>query len=473
VTDGPALPPPTVVVVDDNQGVLDSLRLLFKQEGFRVVTLAEPERVAQTVTREGADLVLLDMNFTRDTTSGAEGIELLEKLHKLDPDLPVILMTAWGTVDRAVEAMKLGARDYVTKPWDNERLLTACRTHLELTRAQRANRLLSEQNRLLRADLDAGYDFSRIVGASRAMVEVLRLCADVAPTEATVLITGAPGTGKELVAHAIHQNSARRAGPFVKVHVGALVEGLFERELFGHVKGAFTDAREDRPGRFAVADGGTLFLDEIGTIGAAQQIKLLRVLQEGEFEPLGSTRTRKVDVRVVAATNADLKEEITAGRFREDLYYRLNVVEIHMPGLRDRHEDIPLLADVFLRAFANKNRKAISGFTNEALAQLCGYDWPGNVRELENVIERAVILARAGEISPRELPLRPADGTDAFAAGPPARLGGIGDCTLEELERAMVERALKEHRGNVSRASQALGLSRAALYRRMEKFGLG
>jgi len=300
------------------------------------------------------------------------------------------------------------------------------------------------------------------------MVELLRMVADVAPTEATVLITGPPGTGKELIAHAIHANSARKGKPFVKVHVGALPEGLFERELFGHVKGAYTDAREDRPGRFAVADGGTLFLDEIGTIGPAQQVKLLRVLQEGEFEPLGSTHTRKVDVRVVAATNADLKAEIAAGRFREDLYYRLNVVEIQMPALRERAEDILLLAERFLKNFATKNRKPVTGFDDDAKQALLDYEWPGNVRELENVIERAVILARGEKISMRELPLRAGDG-----AGPALGVDALGECTLEELERAMVERALKEHKGNVSRAAQALGLSRAALYRRMEKFGLG
>jgi DNA-binding NtrC family response regulator len=461
----------TILVVDDNQAVLDSLRFLFKQEGWRVVTLAEPRKVVEQAMREEADLVLLDMNFTRDTTSGAEGIEVLQKLRAADADLPVILMTAWGTVDRAVEAMKLGARDYVTKPWDNARLVSAARTQMELYAARRANRNLTEENRILRSDLDKGHDFARIVGESPAMVEVLRMVADVAPTEATVLVTGPGGTGKELIAHAIHANSARKDKPFVKVHVGALHEGLFERELFGNVKGAYTDAREDRPGRFAVADGGTIFLDEIGTIGPAQQIKLLRVLQEGEFEPLGSTRTRKVDVRVVVATNADLKAEILAGRFREDLYYRLNVVEIKMPSLRERQEDILLLADVFLKGFAAKNRKPVRGFTEDAKLAMLAYDWPGNVRELENVIERAVILARGEEISCRELPLRAHEGVSQPLQ--PAAVNALGDCTLEELERAMVERALKEHKGNVSRAAQALGLSRAALYRRMEKFGLG
>ncbi len=458
----------TILVVDDNQAVLDALRLLFKHEGWRVVGLTEPERVAQVASLEGAELVLLDMNFTRDTTSGAEGIAALERLRAADPTLPVVLMTAWGTVDRAVEAMKLGAADYVTKPWENDRLVSICRAQLELCRVRRQMQLLGEQNRVLRAELDAQYDFSRIVGYAPKMVAALKLVADVAPSEATVLITGPPGTGKELIAHALHHNSARRARPFVKVHVGGLPESLFERELFGHVRGAFTDAREDRPGRFDVADGGTLFLDEIGTLGPAQQVRLLRVLQEGEFEPLGSTRTKKVDVRVITATNVDLKGEIVAGRFREDLYYRLNVVEVRLPPLCERLEDVPLLARRFLGDFARKNGKVVVGFTDEAEAALLAYAWPGNVRELQNVIERAVILSRGTQVGPAELPL----GASSSAPAQPL-LGGLGEFTLEELERAMVQRALDEHGGNISRAATALGLSRAALYRRLEKFGLG
>jgi DNA-binding NtrC family response regulator len=457
----------TILIVDDNQGVIEALRLLFKLEGWRVVGLSDPARAAQTAALENAQLVLLDMNFTRDTTSGAEGMEALRSLRQYDASLPVIMMTAWGTVDRAVEAMKLGAADYLTKPWENERLVAVAKAQLELRRVRRQNRLLAEENRLMRGELDAQYEFSRIVGHSPKMVEALRLVADVAPSEATVLVTGPPGTGKELVAHAIHHNSPRKAGPFVKVHVGALHEGLFERELFGHVRGAYTDAREDRPGRFDVADGGTLFLDEIGTLGPAQQVKLLRVLQEGEFEPLGSTRTRKVDVRIVSATNVDLKAEIAAGRFREDLYYRLNVVEIRLPPLCERPEDVPLLAKRFLGDFARKNRKPVVGFTDEGEQALKSYAWPGNVRELENVLERAVILCRGTHIGQAELPL----GQSPSPVGP--ALSGLGEFTLEELERAMVQRALDEHGGNISRAATALGLSRAALYRRLQKFGLG
>jgi DNA-binding NtrC family response regulator len=463
----------TLLCVDDNQSVLDALRLLFKQEGWRTVGLTDPARVVPTAQLESADLVLLDMNFTRDTTSGQEGMDALSALRAADPTLPVVLMTAWGTVERAVEAMKIGAADYITKPWDNDRLISICKAQLELRKMRRQVQLLAEQNRLMRAELDAQYDFQRIIGFAPRMVEALRLCADVAPSEATVLVTGPAGTGKELIAHAIHYNSARKQKPFVKVHVGALPEALFERELFGNVRGAFTDAREDRPGRFDVADGGTLFLDEIGTLGPAQQVKLLRVLQEGEFEPLGSTKTRKVDVRIVAATNVDLKAEIAAGRFREDLYYRLNVVEIRLPPLSERAEDVPLLARRFLADFARKNKKPVVGFTEEGERALTAYGWPGNVRELENVIERAVILCRGTHIGAGELPTFFAGDQALTPAAMKPELDALGEFTLEELERAMVQRALDEHQGNISRAATALGLSRAALYRRLEKFGLG
>jgi DNA-binding NtrC family response regulator len=438
--------------VDDHPAVCEALTLLFQHEGWSVTTLPDPRGLAAAAA--GADLVLLDMNFTRDTTSGLEGIAAMRALADEAPEVPVILMTAWGTVERAVEAMKLGARDYITKPWDNARLLSACQVQIDLRRRDPALR-----RRIDRAGVDARGDFAAIVGESEGLVRVLDMVADAAPTEATVLITGPPGTGKELIADAIHRNSARRHKPFVRVHVGALAESLFEREMFGHVRGAFTDAREDRPGRFADADGGTLFLDEIATLKPAQQVKLLRVLQEGEFEPLGSTRTRKVDVRVVAATNADLEAEMAAGRFREDLYYRLQVVEIRLPPLARRPEDVLPCAEHFLRTCAARHRKPIRAFSDEAKAILGRHAWPGNVRELENMIERAVVFCRTDRIEPQDLPLN-----TSTAPAPRSTLG--------DLERDAIERALTAHAGNISRAASALGLSRAALYRRIEKYGL-
>jgi len=447
------MPPPRVLIVDDHPAVLEAMRLLFRQEGFAVATLPDLSRLLEAA--RDADLILLDMNFARDTTSGAEGIEAMRALAEAVPEVPVILMTAWATIERAVEAMKLGARDYLTKPWDNARLLSACRAQLELHQSG-ARRSRKHD----RAEVDARGEFSSIVGESRELLYVLGLAADVAPTDATVLITGPAGTGKELIAEALHRGSPRRARPFVRVHVGALAESLFERELFGHVRGAFTDAREDRPGRFAVAHGGTLFLDEIGTLAPAQQVKLLRVLQEGEFEPVGSTRTQKVDVRVIAATNADLPAEMAAGRFREDLFYRLQVIELHLPPLSSRPDDILPCARHFLRRAAEKSRKPLAGFTPAAEATLLAHRWPGNIRELENAVERAVIFARGERIDAADLPL------ERSAASAPSAT------PLGELERAAVERALREHGGNISRAAAQLGLSRAALYRRIEKHGL-
>jgi DNA-binding NtrC family response regulator len=353
--------------------------------------------------------------------------------------------------------MKLGARDYLTKPWHNERLLAACHAQTELRRAAVSREQRLRDVRAQRAALDASHSFKGIIGVSASMVNVLRMVADVAPTTASVLITGPAGTGKELIAQALHQNSTRAQQPFVAVHVGALADGLFERELFGHVRGAFTDARTDQPGRFAMADQGTLFLDEIGTLKPAQQLKLLRVLQEGEFEALGSTRTQHVDVRVIAATNVDLQAELAAGRFREDLYYRLQVVELYLQPLRDRPDDIMPCANEFLRRSAARNRKQITGFAPPAESALLAYSWPGNIRELENLVERAVIFSRGTIIETVDLPL-------CAAAATPS--------SLSEVERATVVKALAVHHGNISHTAAALGLSRAALYRRLAKYGL-
>ncbi|MCU1283305.1 MAG: response regulator with CheY-like receiver, AAA-type ATPase, and DNA-binding domain [bacterium] len=441
--------PPTVLVADDNRAVLQALTMLFSEDGWRVATAESPPALLARCASELIDVVVLDMNFQRDTTSGQEGIDLIRQLHQSWPELPVVLMTAWATVERAVEAMQLGARDYVRKPWDNERLLAACRTQLALRRARSSSA----------SDTAVGDE----LGRSPPMRAVMRMVHAIAPTEATVLIVGEPGTGKELVARALHDASRRSGGPFVKVHMGALPDSLVERELFGHVRGAFTDAGEDRPGRFAAAAGGTILLDEIATMMPQHQVKLLRVLQEREYEPLGSTRPIKVDVRVIAATNADLKAEIAAGRFRADLYHRLDVVEVALPPLRERGDDIVLLADRFLARAGTRHGKSLHGFTDAARRALTQHAWPGNVRELEHAIERAVILTHGDFIDEPDL---------RITGEVPSSLAVAGGDTLDAVERATVERALRDHGWNVTRAAHALGLTRQALYRRMEKFGL-
>jgi len=438
---------PTVLVADDNRGVLQALTMLFSEDGWRVLTAETPAALLSRCAAEAIDVAVLDMNFERDTTSGQEGIDLIRRLHQSCPELPVVLMTAWATVERAVEAMQLGARDYVRKPWDNERLLAACRTQLALRRA----RTPSASDATLSDEL----------GRSPAMRAVMRMVRAIAPTDASVLLVGEPGTGKELVARAVHEASRRRSGPFVKVNIGALPDTLVERELFGHVRGAFTDAGDDRPGRFAAAAGGTILLDEIATMAPQHQVKLLRVLQEREYEPLGSTRPVKADVRVIAATNADLAAEIAAGRFRADLYHRLDVVKVALPPLRERGDDVSLLADRFLARAGTRHGKALRGLTDAARRALARHAWPGNVRELEHAVERAVILAGGQFI----------DEADLRIAEAPAPASARG-ATLDDVERASVERALHEHGWNVTRAAQSLGVTRQALYRRMEKFGL-
>jgi DNA-binding NtrC family response regulator len=418
-----------------------------------------PEGVLALLEREQADAALIDLNYTRDTTSGREGMDLLSRIRAQDPTLPVIVMTAWGSVDKAVEAMRLGARDFIEKPWDNARLLTTLRTQIELGRALRVSQRLEQENQLLRRS-----GLPDLIAESAAMRPVLELMERVAPSDANVLVTGEHGTGKEVVARWIHAASGRRDHTLVVVNVGGLSEGVFESELFGHVRGAFTDAKTDRAGRFELADGGTLFLDEIANITMGQQSRLLRVLQAGELERVGSSQTRRVDVRVIAATNSDLKAEVAGGRFREDLLFRLNTIEIHLPPLRERREDILPLAQYFLRRHSGRYGRAQAGFSDEALQLLRGYDWPGNVRELDHAVERAVLLSRLETVEAADLALAP-------LAARPATPDTSGR-SLEELEREAIRQALARHDGNVSLAAKALGLSRSALYRRLQRFGL-
>jgi DNA-binding NtrC family response regulator len=446
-----------VLVADDQPDVIEALRLLLKSAGIDVATASSPALLLARVEADDHDCAVMDLNYTRDTTSGREGLDLLSRLKELDPLLPVVVMTAWGSVDGAVEAMRRGARDYVQKPWDNTRLLQVVETQIELSRAlRRARRLEDEATRL------RGGGLPPMVSEARAMAPVLRLIERVAPSDAGVLVTGEHGTGKDVVARWIHALSRRAGGPFVAVNAGGMADGVFESELFGHVKGAFTDARADRIGCYELADGGTLFLDEIGTMPVGQQSKLLRALQVGEFHAVGSSKVRRADVRVVAATNADIAREVAEGRFREDLLYRLNTVEIMLPPLRERREDIPRLAAHFLAREAARGGGGGGGAPPElgpgAMQALLEHRWPGNVRELEHVIERACLMAAGRTIEEEDLFLRvKRDGAAAFE-----------DMTLEEAEKTLIERALRRAGGNVTDAARALGLSRSALYRRLQ-----
>jgi len=449
--------PARALVADDQRDVLEALHLLLRPEGFELEAVGSPESVLDAAGRHDFDVALIDLNYTRDTTSGEEGLELLAQLRQIDPSLPVVVMTAWGSIDLAVEAMRQGARDFVEKPWENERLVTILRTQVELGRALRARERLEAAQRPV-----AGDGGVRVVAESPAMRQVLEVIARVGPSDAAVLITGANGTGKGVVARALHAASKRAARPLVTVNVGGLAEGTFESELFGHVRGAFTDAKSDRVGRFEAADGGTLFLDEIGNLPAGLQAKLLRVLETGELERVGSSRTIRVDTRVIAATNADLEAEVEAGRFRQDLFFRLNTIQIELPELRDRREDIPLLAAHFLERLAGRYRKPVRGFEPAAMESLLAHAWPGNVRELEHAVERAVLMTTGEEIRVADLGLR------QQAAGG----ASLDEMSLEEVERILIRKALDRYSGNVSQAAEALGLSRSALYRRFRRHGL-
>jgi DNA-binding NtrC family response regulator len=446
-----------VLAADDQQHILEALELLLKPQGYKVDAVRSPEMAREALASASYDAVLIDLNYTRDTTSGQEGLDLLTEIVSLDSMLPVIVMTAWGNVGLAVEAMRRGARDFIQKPWENERLLTILRTQVELHRAlQHAERLAAE-NRLLNAQ-----GRPEFIASAPAMSPVLETITRIAPSDANVLVTGEHGTGKEIVARTIHALSLRASRPLIAVNTGGLAEGVFESEVFGHVKGAFTDARTDRIGRFELADGGTIFLDEIGNVPMRQQAKLLRVIESGEIERVGSSRGKRVDVRVISATNANLQVAAQNGEFREDLLFRLNTVEIHLPALRERREDIPVLAMHFLSTYASRYRRQVQGFDPAALQMLLQYAWPGNVRELEHTMERAVLMCRAEQIQPADL---------GIAMQRPGSQN-LEELSLESVESILIRKALQRFQGNVSQAAEALGLSRGALYRRMEKYGL-
>ena len=450
-------PSATLLIADDDRDVLEALRLLLRSEGYTLETAMSPAGILAAVAGHDFAAALIDMNYTRDTTSGSEGLDLLQRLQQLDATLPVVVMTAWGSIEGAVAALRRGARDYVEKPFDNTRLLHVLHTQIELGRALRRSQRLESENAALRP-----IGAPQLIAESPAMQPVLRLMERIGPSDANALITGEHGTGKEVVAAWLHAASARAWRPMVTVNLGGLADGVFESELFGHAKGAFTDAKTDRVGRFELADGGTLFLDEIANLSLTQQSKLLRVLQTGEFERVGASRTRKVDVRIIAATNADVRAEVAAGRFREDLFFRLNTVEIVLPPLRARREDIPLLAMHFLQQFAQRYRRGVTGFSADGMRALLEYGWPGNVRELAHAIERATLLTEGALVRAADLAFGPVGG-----AAPQ-----LDQMSLEDVERVLISKALERYGGNVSLAAQALGLSRSALYRRLQRYGL-
>jgi DNA-binding NtrC family response regulator len=457
---------PRILIADDQADVLAALRLLLKGEHYDIQTAASPKGVLTAIDSQELDVVLIDLNYARDTTSGNEGLELLSKLQATAPTVPVVVMTAWGSVDLAVEAMRRGARDFIQKPWDNTLLLlSVLRIQVELAQALRRGERLEAENLALR-DSATSYASAtpQVIAESPAMKSVLNLVQRIGPADANVLITGENGTGKEVVARALHVCSTRAVRPMVSVNAGALAEGLFESELFGHVRGAFTDAKTDRVGRFELADGGTIFLDEIANVPLNLQTKLLRVLETGEFERVGSSKTRKANVRVLSATNADLHVEVADGRFRQDLLFRLNTVEIHIPPLRERRDDIKPLAEHFLSQYSDRYRRSIQLFTEEALDALLHHSWPGNVRELDHVVERAVLMSSGSVVTAFDLGLNAV--RDGRVAAP------LEEMSLEEVERLLIQKALNRFSGNANRAAEALGLSRSALYRRLQKYGL-
>jgi two-component system NtrC family response regulator len=453
-----------ILIVDDDPSVVASLGLLLKRHGHPARGARSQEEALALLRGEDFDLVLQDMNFSRGT-AGEEGLALLAEIRRMRPRLPVILITAWGSIALAVEGMKAGAADFVTKPWSNAQILQSVETALSLAAQPGDGR-----GAVSREELDRRFDFSGLIGADPKFLKVLELIGRVAPTDASVLITGESGTGKELAAEAIHRNSRRKGGPFVKVNLGGISSTLFESEMFGHVKGAFTDARADRRGRFELADGGTIFLDEIGEIDPPAQVKLLRVLQDRSYEVLGSSHTRTVDVRVVSATNRDLGELVAKGQFREDLLYRLNLIAVRLPPLRERRADVPLLARHFLDLCARTYRTGPVALTDRALSWLQDQPWPGNVRQLKQTIERAVLVLDGERLDAGDFAALA--GLDERAARNGTALPSPGAMTLDEMEKAMIVKCMRHYEGNVTRVAEALGLSRAALYRRFEKYGL-
>ena len=449
-----------ILIIDDDIAVRASLMLLLNSEGFKVTGAATPGEALQSIKEEAPELIILDLNFSLDT-SGKEGMKLLKEIKQQYPSIPIILITGWGSIELAVQGMKLGANDFLNKPWNDEHLLQSIQTLLDLQH--------KKPRQHSRKELDSVYNFQHIIGEDEKMLELLDTIGRIANTDASVLIMGESGTGKELIAEAIHQNSHRKNKPFVKVNLGGISTSLFESEMFGHVRGSFTDARFDRIGRFEMANKGTIFLDEIGDLDAGSQVKLLRVLQDRTYEVLGSSRTKVVDVRVVCATNRNLEEMVSAGTFREDLLYRINLITIKLPALRERPKDILLLAQYFINNLKEIYNRPDLSITNEALKWLQQLPLPGNIRQLKNLVERSVLMNKNNLLDIDDFKSQ-LEATPAKKSA--MQLPIVGALTLEEIEVEMIKRALNFHKNKIAKAAQSLGLTRSALYRRLEKYNI-
>ncbi|NCD68427.1 sigma-54-dependent transcriptional regulator [Mucilaginibacter agri] len=447
-----------ILVIDDDIAVRTSLVLLLKNEGYGVIAVATPVEALSAIKKQKPQLIILDLNFSIGTT-GEEGIALLAKIKQVDTSIPVILITGWGSIELAVQGMKMGANDFINKPWSNEHLLQSVRTFLDLGDNKNQQRT--------RKQLDTQYNFQQIIGHDPQMLDILETIGRVAGTDASILIMGESGTGKELIAEAIHQNSKRRNKPFVKVNLGGISTSLFESEMFGHIRGAFTDARFDRMGRFEMSNKGTIFLDEIGDLDAGSQVKLLRVLQDRTYEVLGSSRTKTVDVRVVCATNKNLNDMVAKASFREDLLYRINLITIYLPALRERAGDIPLLVNYFISNLKEIYNRPELSITPAALKWLQQLQLPGNIRQLKNLVERAVLVSKKDKLDIEDFR---AQLDNSPVKKDSKHLPGVGSLTLEEMEVEMIKKAMEYHKHKVTKAAQSLGLTRSSLYRRLDKY---
>ena len=452
-----------ILIADDDINIIASLKYILSEENIDILAMTTPQAVLENLKKESVDLVLLDMNFQQDTTSGAEGLQLVADINNLDENLPIIVMTGWATIDIAVDAMRAGAKDFIQKPWNNERIISAIKTQIKLAKIDRKLQRLSQENKLLSAQ-SFPESKDQIVAQSPAMQQLMSTLSDLAKSDMSILLTGDNGTGKSMLASYVHKLSARANNSFVAVNMGAIPENLFESEMFGHVKGAFTDAKENRVGRFEMAEQGTLFLDELANIPIAQQAKLLRVLEEQKYEVIGSSKSQTADVRIISATNCDLQKAISEQKFRQDLFYRLNTIQVRVPSLHERIDDIKPLAQHFLHLFSLKYNLPIPELSDDAVTQLQQYHWPGNIRELSHLMERLLFTCKKPIITGRDLLLEAAtQGVESIEND---------TLSMEEIEQRVLINRLKRHQGNATETAKSLGLSRSGFYRRMSKYGL-